>query len=81
MCVDVSGEFLRAQAEGLRGDFPHLRVEPVVADFTQDFNLPDSLDGLPRAGFFPGSTIGNFDPHEAEGLLHRFGRILGRAPT
>jgi L-histidine Nalpha-methyltransferase len=75
--VDVSGEFLRAQAEGLRGDFPHLRVEPVVADFTQDFNLPDSLDGLPRAGFFPGSTIGNFDPHEAEGLLHRFGRILG----
>ena len=76
--VDVSGEFLRAQAEALSGDFPSLRVEPVVADFTRDFDLPGSLDGLPRAGFFPGSTIGNFEPAEAEDLLRRFGRILGQ---
>jgi L-histidine Nalpha-methyltransferase len=76
--VDVSGEFLRAQAGALSGDFPHLRVEPVVADFTRDFDLPASLDGLPRAGFFPGSTIGNFEPAEAEDLLRRFGRILGQ---
>ena len=75
--VDVSGEFLRAQAETLSADFPHLRVEPVVADFTRDFDLPDTLAGLPRAGFFPGSTIGNFEPEEAEALLARFGRILG----
>jgi len=75
--VDVSGEFLRDQAETLSADFPHLRVEPVVADFTRDFDLPESLAGLPRAGFFPGSTIGNFEPDEAEALLARFGRILG----
>ena len=75
--VDVSGEFLRAQAETLSADFPHLRVEPVVADFTRDFDLPDTLAELPRAGFFPGSTIGNFEPEEAEALLARFGRILG----
>lgn len=75
--VDVSGEFLCAQAETLSADFPHLRVEPVVADFTRDFDLPDSLAGLPRAGFFPGSTLGNFEPEEAEALLARFGRILG----
>ncbi|MCJ2119844.1 L-histidine N(alpha)-methyltransferase [Methylobacterium sp. J-001] len=76
--VDVSGEFLRAQAEVLSGDFPHLRVEPVVADFTRDFDLPESLRDMPRAGFFPGSTIGNFEPSEAEDLLRRFGRILGQ---
>ncbi|MGU3283513.1 L-histidine N(alpha)-methyltransferase [Methylobacterium mesophilicum] len=75
--VDVSGEFLRAQADVLSGDFPHLRVEPVAADFTRDFDLPASLAGMPRAGFFPGSTIGNFEPAEAEDLLRRFGRILG----
>jgi len=75
--VDVSGEFLRSQAEVLSGDFPHLRVEPVVADFTRDFDLPESLRDMPRAGFFPGSTIGNFEPSEAEDLLRRFGRILG----
>ncbi len=75
--VDVSGEFLAAQAEGLRADLRGLRVEPVVADFTRDFDLPGTLDGLPRAGFFPGSTVGNFEPVEAEALLGRFGRILG----
>jgi len=75
--VDVSGEFLRSQAEVLSGDFPHLRVEPLVADFTRDFDLPESLRDMPRAGFFPGSTIGNFEPSEAEDLLRRFGRILG----
>ena len=58
-------------------DFPDLRVEPLIADFTQDFDLPTTLDGLPRAGFFPGSTVGNFEPAEAEALLRRFARILG----
>ena len=75
--VDVSGEFLEAQAGALRADFPHLSVEPVVADFTRDFDLPDTLSGMPRAGFFPGSTIGNFEPAEAEASLRRFARILG----
>jgi dimethylhistidine N-methyltransferase len=75
--VDVSGAFLQSQAEALKADLPQLRVEPVVADFTRDFGLPQSLEGLPRAGFFPGSTIGNFEPAEAESLLRRFGRILG----
>ena len=75
--VDVSGDFLGAQAAALRADFPDLRVEPVPGDFTRDFDLPASLDGLPRAGFFPGSTVGNFEPSEAEALLRRFGRILG----
>lgn len=32
---------------------------------------------MPRAGFFPGSTIGNFEPHEATAFLRRAGRILG----
>jgi L-histidine N-alpha-methyltransferase len=76
--VDVSGAFLQSQAEALKADLPQLRVEPVIADFTRDFDLPQSLDGLPRAGFFPGSTIGNFEPAEAESLLRRFGRILGQ---
>ena len=75
--VDVSGDFLVAQAAALRMDFPDLRVEPLIADFTQDFDLPTTLDGLPRAGFFPGSTVGNFEPAEAEALLRRFARILG----
>ncbi|MDP4024580.1 L-histidine N(alpha)-methyltransferase [Methylobacterium sp. NEAU 140] len=75
--VDVSGEFLADQAEVLRADFPDLPVLPVVADFTRPFALPDGLGAAPRAGFFPGSTLGNFEPEEAEALLRQFGAILG----
>lgn len=75
--VDVSGEFLAAQARTLREDFPNLTVEPVVADFTRPFALPETIGMAPRAGFFPGSTVGNFEPAEAQSLLDRFGEILG----
>ncbi|GJE83781.1 MULTISPECIES: L-histidine N(alpha)-methyltransferase [Methylorubrum] len=79
--VDVSGEFLREQAETLRGDFPGLAVEPVVADFTRPFALPPGYGDRALAGFFPGSTIGNFEPNEAARLLDVFGRILGTGAT
>ncbi|GJE01001.1 L-histidine N(alpha)-methyltransferase [Methylobacterium isbiliense] len=75
--VDVSEEFLRSEAEDLRADFPHLRVEPVAADFTQPFALPEDLAGLPRAGFFPGSTIGNFEPQAAAALLRHVAATFG----
>ncbi|MGC5780501.1 L-histidine N(alpha)-methyltransferase [Methylobacterium sp. NFXW15] len=75
--VDVSGEFLADQAKTLRHDFPDLAVEPVVADFTKPFPLPETTGMAPRAGFFPGSTVGNFEPAEAEALLDSFGEILG----
>jgi dimethylhistidine N-methyltransferase len=75
--VDVSGEFLGEQAATLKQDFPDLTVEPVVADFTKPFSLPGSIGSAPRAGFFPGSTVGNFEPPEAEALLNGFGEILG----
>lgn len=79
--VDVSGEFLREQAVTLRGDFPHLAVETVVADFTRPFALPEGFEDRALAGFFPGSTIGNFEPGEAARLLDVFGRILGAEAT
>ncbi|WP_407943081.1 L-histidine N(alpha)-methyltransferase [Methylobacterium oxalidis] len=79
--VDVSESFLRSEAEALRADFPALRIEPVAADFTKPFALPTDLAGGPggaaAAGFFPGSTIGNFEPAEAGRLLAQFGAVLG----
>ncbi|WP_132254596.1 L-histidine N(alpha)-methyltransferase [Methylobacterium segetis] len=75
--VDVSESFLRSEADVLRADHPSLRIEPVAADFTRPFALPDGLSGGDVAGFFPGSTIGNFEPAEARRLLAQFGEILG----
>jgi dimethylhistidine N-methyltransferase len=75
--VDISSQWLAAEAERLRHDYPRLAVLPVAADFTQDFRLPRSIAGLGRAGFFPGSTIGNFEPHQARAFLRNAARILG----
>jgi L-histidine N-alpha-methyltransferase len=76
--VDISAEFLTGQAEALQEDFPKLKVRPVAADFTKPFALPKEAQGRTRVGFFPGSTIGNFDPPEAESFLRHAGRILGK---
>ena len=75
--VDISGDFLQQDAAQLRRDFPHLAVYPVVGDFTQSFVIPAAIAALPRVGFFPGSTIGNFEPHEAAKFLRHAGAILG----
>lgn len=76
--VDISGDFLASQAEALRADFPDLPVHPVTADFTQPFALPGAIVLQPKVGFFPGSTIGNFDPLEASAFLVSALRVLGR---
>jgi dimethylhistidine N-methyltransferase len=75
--VDISAEFLGAEATRLQDDYPHLKVLPVAADFTSLFELPPQVRGRPLVGFFPGSTIGNFEPHEADAFLRRAARILG----
>jgi dimethylhistidine N-methyltransferase len=79
--VDISSEMLVQEAEELRRDYPRLAVLPVEADFTQPFSLPAEAAGMAHTGFFPGSTIGNFEPHEACAFLRHAGRMLGRGAT
>ncbi len=74
--IDISGEYLQASAARVDAQFPKLPVHPVEADFTKDVTLPAAIDGLPRLGFFPGSTIGNFVPRSATDLLRHFRDIL-----
>jgi dimethylhistidine N-methyltransferase len=74
--VDVSGDHLRSAAKSLAQDYPILPVRPVVADFTAAFALP-SLPASRRVVYFPGSTIGNFEPAEADALLRRVARLVG----
>jgi dimethylhistidine N-methyltransferase len=76
--VDISAEMLEAEAAELRADFPGLAVLPVAADFCYPFELPETARNAPlRVGFFPGSTIGNFEPHEAASFLRNAGKMLG----
>ena len=75
--VDISAEFLQHSAAALAADFPGLAVLPVAADFTAPFKLPGGIAGLPRLGFFPGSTLGNLAPIAAIDLLRSFAATLG----
>ncbi|MFL6797373.1 MAG: L-histidine N(alpha)-methyltransferase [Xanthobacteraceae bacterium] len=75
--VDVSAEMLVQEAEQLRRDHPGLTVLPLAADFTSNFVLPSAVTAMPRVGFFPGSTIGNFEPRDAVTFLRHAASILG----
>lgn len=76
--VDISLRHLEASATRIARAYPAIDVLPVCADFTQPFGLPD----FPRepshaAVFFPGSTIGNFEPDAARRLLRQIARLVG----
>lgn len=72
--IDISGDHLLVAADALRLDHPALDVRPVVGDFTQPLALPPAVGR--RVGFFPGGSIGNFDPPQAVALLRRFAAVL-----
>lgn len=75
--VDISADFLDSSAAALGDRFPRLPVFPVAADFARPFDLPNEVAFLPKLGFFPGSTIGNFVPRSATDLLRHFRELLG----
>ena len=75
--VDISADFLEGQVAALRREHPGVAMLPVAADFSQPFELPLATKGMPRVGFFPGSTIGNLEPHEAGAFLRRAAETLG----
>jgi len=75
--VDISGDYLRESAAEIADRFPSISVEPVVADFARPFDLPENIARLPKLGFFPGSTIGNFVPRTGTDLLRSFRDLLG----
>lgn len=76
--IDISAEFLNTTAERLRLDFPDIDIWPMVGDFSTTF-LPDQIGAdIEKLVFFPGSTIGNFNPDEALGLLRNFHALAGQ---
>lgn len=72
VAVDISAEFLRRSLVQLQGEHPARDMIGVGIDFSQRLALPHDLPGVggtPRLVFYPGSSIGNFSPREAQGLL------------
>jgi dimethylhistidine N-methyltransferase len=77
--VDISEKQLRKSAALFRRIFPNLEVLPVCADYLQPVVLPSPRHKAARnVVYFPGSTIGNFEPNEALEFLRRIGNVSGR---
>ena len=81
--IDIADEAMRAAAAGLARAFPWLNIIGVCADYTKPLTLPEFV-GVPirrKAVYFPGSTIGNFTPHEAIEFLQLARRMVGPGGT
>ncbi len=76
--VDISADHLRRSAKELAARFPEVEVQPVAADFTRPFEVPDpAMATRRRVVYFPGSTVGNFAPAEALALLRDIAALCG----
>ena len=69
VAVDIAGEFLRAQLQTLARRHAHLDIDGVAADFSRGLELPREVRSQQRVIFYPGSSIGNFSPEEAQTFL------------
>ncbi|WIM13260.1 L-histidine N(alpha)-methyltransferase [Enhydrobacter sp.] len=76
--IDISREHLDRSIVHLRRDYPSLPIEGVCADYMTFAGLPPlSASSSRRIGFFPGSSIGNLEPHEALAFFRRAWALLG----
>ncbi|ARU54959.1 putative methyltransferase [Oleiphilus messinensis] len=75
--IEISGDYLKKAVSRLSREYPDMDIHAICADFTTLNRLPGELDGEKRVAFFPGSTIGNFEPEKAAGLLRNFAELVG----
>jgi len=74
--VDISEKQLRESTVLFRKIFPNLEILPVCADYLQSVVLPTpSRKPARNIVYFPGSTIGNFEPDEAVQFLRRIANV------
>lgn len=76
MPMDISKDYLRTAAEDVADEYPWLEVHAACVDYTQPFPLPPCHSQARKVAFFPGSSIGNFDPEHAVKFLNHIAKIL-----
>ena len=79
MPIDISKEILHHSTDLLSREYPHLCIEPLCADFSEPFAFPTCLESFFKKTvvYFPGSTIGNFEPSHAIALLKKIASWCG----
>jgi L-histidine Nalpha-methyltransferase len=77
VAVDISRAYLEAATARMVADYPALEVVALCGDYTQSIPIPPPRDGAPVLGFFPGTTVGNFDEPDLVAFLQRVRMALG----
>ncbi|MBE7247025.1 MAG: L-histidine N(alpha)-methyltransferase [Actinomycetospora chiangmaiensis] len=77
VAIDISGDYLEAAIRRLAPDYPGIKMVPVCADYSKPVRLPVAAGPGGILGFYPGTSIGNFDPQEAGRFLERARATLG----
>ncbi len=75
--IDISGDYLFKVADQLQLEYPDISIEPLAADYTRPFELPDTHPEARRIVFFPGSTIGNFRLNKVQRFFSVIADIVG----
>lgn len=75
--IDISSEHLQTSAAHIDASYPWLTVHALCADYSQPWELPYPVKGESVVVFFPGSSIGNFEPERAVELLRTVGHKVG----
>jgi len=76
--LDISGSYLYQAALDLARDFPWLDIHAACLDFAHNLRLPERLPEAPKVAFFPGSSLGNFEPEAAVRFLSEVRAAVGR---
>jgi dimethylhistidine N-methyltransferase len=76
--IDISAAQLVDVADSVQRAYPRLHIHPLAVDFTEPLTLPETVRGVgDPVAFFPGSTIGNFEPADAALLLGNIRDTVG----
>jgi dimethylhistidine N-methyltransferase len=83
VALDISAEHLQQACGRLQMRHPTAAIAGICCDYSQLQALPEHplLSGSAHLGFFPGSSLGNFEPEAAQELLRQFRRLLGPGGT
>ncbi|MCV2886201.1 L-histidine N(alpha)-methyltransferase [Aestuariibacter sp. AA17] len=75
--MDISKQHLLNASEKIATDYPWLDVNAVCVDYSQYWDSPFT-EAENKVAFFPGSSLGNFEPNQAKQLLTRIAQLLGQ---
>jgi dimethylhistidine N-methyltransferase len=74
--MDISRDHLWLAADQVAAEYPWLEVHAACTDFTRLLEMPPSTPAGTRVAFFPGSSIGNFDPEDAVRFLATIAELV-----